>query len=73
MEKGRVYGMGYLPADESIEDIEELKDRLQPLSENDYVRGLVYQHISKYPHKRKNITSKYILQEDLKSYPLELI
>lgn len=73
MEKGRVYGMGYVPADLSVENIEELKDQLQPLAENDYIRGLVYQHINRYPYKRKNIFTKHIFPEDLKRQPLELV
>lgn len=73
MEKGRVYGMGYLPADLAIENIEVLKNQLQPVAENDYIRGLVYQHVNRYPHKRKNILTTHIFQEDLKIQPLELV
>ncbi len=40
MEKGRFYGMGYLPSDITIQTIEELKFRLTPYAENDYIRGL---------------------------------
>ncbi len=73
MEKGRIYGMGYLSAEIPIENIDKLKAQLQPLAENDYIRGLVYQHIKKYPYKRKDIISEYIFQEDLEMQPLELI
>lgn len=52
MEKGRFYGMGYLPADITINAIDELKYRLTPYAENDYIRGLVYQHAMRYPAKR---------------------
>jgi DNA polymerase-3 subunit epsilon len=52
MEKGRFYGMGYVPADISITTIEELKYRITPYAENDYIRGLVYQHAARYPFKR---------------------
>jgi DNA polymerase-3 subunit epsilon len=52
MEKGRFYGMGYLPGDTAVSDIESLKDYLTRYSENDYIRGLVYQHVDRYPkHK----------------------
>ena len=52
MEKGRFYGMGYLPASVSITAIEELKTYITPYSENDYIRGLVYQHAVRFPHKK---------------------
>ncbi|MEO8415840.1 MAG: exonuclease domain-containing protein [Ginsengibacter sp.] len=52
MEKGRFYGMGYLPSDVDIHSIDELKYRLTPYAENDYIRGLVYQHAARYPAKK---------------------
>lgn len=52
IEKGRFYGMGYLPSDCSIHDIDSLKGYLTRYPENDYIRGLVYQHVEKYPHKK---------------------
>ncbi len=52
MEKGRFYGMGYLPSDVSISAIDDLKNYITPYSENDYIRGLVYQHAVKFPHKK---------------------
>jgi len=52
IEKGRFYGMGYLPQDCSIYDMDALKGYLTRYPENDYIRGLVYQHIEKYPHKK---------------------
>ncbi len=52
MEKGRFYGMGYLPSDVSVSTVDELKNYITPYSENDYIRGLVYQHATKYPQKK---------------------
>ena len=52
MEKGRFYGMGYLPADTPINTIDELKYRLTPYAENDYIRGLIYQYALRYPSKK---------------------
>jgi DNA polymerase-3 subunit epsilon len=52
MEKGRFYGMGYLPSHISISAIDDLKNYITPYSENDYIRGLVYQHAVKFPHKK---------------------
>lgn len=52
MEKGKFYGMGYIPADVAITNREQLKNYLKPYPENDYIRGLVYQYAERYPHKR---------------------
>lgn len=53
MEKGRFYGMGYLPGDCAVHSIDELKNYLTPYSENDYIRGLVHQYAARFPHKKK--------------------
>jgi DNA polymerase-3 subunit epsilon len=52
MEKGRFYGMGYLPLSINISGVDDLKNYITPYSENDYIRGLVYQHAVKFPHKK---------------------
>jgi DNA polymerase III subunit epsilon len=52
MERGRFYGMGYLPQGFQGYTIEDLKFRLTPYKENDYIRGLVYQYAARYPHKK---------------------
>ncbi|MGI8584150.1 MAG: exonuclease domain-containing protein [Chitinophagaceae bacterium] len=52
MEKGRFYGMGYLPSHVSINGVDDLKNYITPYLENDYIRGLVYQHAVKFPHKK---------------------
>jgi len=57
MEKGRFYGMGYLPADINVHTIDELKYRLTPYAENDYIRGLVYQYAAKYPGKKISLNN----------------
>jgi DNA polymerase-3 subunit epsilon len=55
VEQGRLYGMGYLPTDASIRDAMELKNYLTRYPENDYMRGLVYQHIERWPAKKNLI------------------
>jgi DNA polymerase-3 subunit epsilon len=52
MEKGKFYGMGYIPADVGITTREELKNYLKPYPENDYIRGLVYQYVERHPNKK---------------------
>jgi DNA polymerase-3 subunit epsilon len=52
IEKGRFYGMGYLSSEIEASDLEDLKFRLTPYAENDYIRGLIYQYAERYPHKK---------------------
>lgn len=52
IEKGRFFGMGYLPSDVSIKTTDDLKSYLTPHAENDYIRGLIFQHVVRYPHKK---------------------
>jgi exonuclease, DNA polymerase III, epsilon subunit family len=52
MEKGKFYGMGYIPSHVSITNREELKTYLTPYPENDYIRGLVYQYAERHPNKK---------------------
>ncbi len=52
IEQGRLYGMGYLPADATIYDQSELKNYLTRYPENDYMRGLVYAHAERWPAKK---------------------
>jgi hypothetical protein len=44
--------MGYLPWDIPVQTIDGLKSYLTPHAENDYIRGLVFQHVTRYPHKK---------------------
>ncbi|MDB5193548.1 MAG: polymerase subunit epsilon [Segetibacter sp.] len=52
MENGRFYGMGYLPHNVSISSLDQIKSQITPYPENDYIRGLIYQHAGKYPEKK---------------------
>jgi DNA polymerase III subunit epsilon len=52
IEQGQFYGMGYLPAENAIGDTETLKEYLTRYPENDYMRGLVYQHAERWPGKK---------------------
>jgi DNA polymerase-3 subunit epsilon len=62
MEKGRFYGMGYLPGDVIAQNVDELKNYLTPYSENDYIRGLIYQYAARFPHKKKVLSDKAVQQ-----------
>jgi len=52
MEKGRFYGMGYIPADAQIQHPDDIKTYIQTYPENDYIRSLVHQHADKWPSKK---------------------
>lgn len=52
MEKGRFYGMGYVPANVSYSGIDDLKQHVTQYPESEYIRGLVYQYASKFPEKK---------------------
>lgn len=52
VEKGRFYGMGYMPGDAAVYSADELKTYLQAYPENDYIRGLIYQYVQKRPEKK---------------------
>ncbi|MFI5155456.1 MAG: exonuclease domain-containing protein [Chitinophagales bacterium] len=52
VEKGRFYGMGFLEYESTVTDLEVLKNHLTPYPENDYMRGLVYQHVARWPQKK---------------------
>jgi DNA polymerase III subunit epsilon len=51
IEKGKFYGMGYLPSEINVYQIDDLKNYLTPYIENDYIRGLILHHAEKYPYK----------------------
>jgi DNA polymerase-3 subunit epsilon len=57
IEKGRFYGMGYLSSEIEASDLEDLKFRLTPYAENDYIRGLIYQYAERYPHKKISLNN----------------
>jgi DNA polymerase-3 subunit epsilon len=52
IEQGKFYGMGYLPLTAGLPDSAEWKSFLTPYPENEYIRGLVYQHVEKWPAKK---------------------
>jgi DNA polymerase III subunit epsilon len=52
IEKGRFYGMGYVPSGITWSGPSELKNYLKEYPENDYIRNLVYQYIHKRPEKK---------------------
>ena len=52
IEKGKFYGMGYLPSGAEIRRLGELKNYLTPYAENNYIRGIVFQYAERFPYKK---------------------
>jgi DNA polymerase III subunit epsilon len=52
IEKGKFYGMGYVPAGFTVDSLEALKPQITAYPENDYIRGLIYQYAEKRPEKK---------------------
>jgi DNA polymerase-3 subunit epsilon len=55
MLKGELYGMGYIPQDTQINDVETLKGFMTRYRDNSYVRNLVLNYAEKFPEKVRNL------------------
>ncbi len=52
IEKGRFYGMGYVPANVTMTCMDDVKPLVTPYPENGYIRGLIHQYAEKFPNKK---------------------
>jgi DNA polymerase III subunit epsilon len=52
IEKGNFWGMGFVPEDKYVNDIEKLKDKLEPFRDNDFIRNSIYNYAEQNPHKK---------------------
>ncbi len=52
MEKGCFWGMGYLPSTTKIQNISELKEMLNPYTDNDTIRNSIYSFVNNFPEKK---------------------
>ena len=52
VEKGKFYGMGYVPSAAGIHGLEEVKNYLTPYKENDYIRGIIFKYAERFPYKK---------------------
>lgn len=55
VERGNLYGMGYLDKDEVFMDAASIKDRMQRYPSNRYVMDLIMQHVQRYPFKMHRV------------------
>jgi DNA polymerase-3 subunit epsilon len=51
MEKGQFYGMGYIPENLLIENVNSVKPYLNTYPETDYIRGLILNFAERWPDK----------------------
>ena len=51
VEKGHFYGMGYIPFDETINEVVQLKEHVTRYKSNPYIMKLITTHIEKFPQK----------------------
>jgi DNA polymerase-3 subunit epsilon len=52
IERGSFWGMGYLPKDFNLTNAKELKNHLEPYSDNDYIRNSIYNFAILNPEKK---------------------
>ena len=49
---GNLYGMGFINDKKvQLQSVEILRQNLEPLKDNDYIRNLVYRYANEYPEK----------------------
>ncbi len=52
VERGNFWGMGYLPASQTVTSATELKNFLQPYADNDTIRNSIFSFAEQHPEKR---------------------
>lgn len=52
IEKGRFYGMGYMPREMKAKKLSAIKKILTPYIDNDFIRDMIYRYAETYPEKR---------------------
>lgn len=58
IEKGRFYGLGYIEAEQTADDLDSLKNYLQVYPGNDYIRNMIQFHAHRYPHKKRTFSDR---------------
>ena len=52
IEKGNFWGMGYIPAQLQLTSVNDLKDTLDPYTDNDFIRNSIYNYAERNPDKK---------------------
>lgn len=66
---GKLYGMGYIPADAQITEPESLKDHLQPYKENSFIRNLVSGYAARFSSKIIRLDNTFFNQATENFHP----
>ena len=51
IEQGKFYGMGYLPDETEIKNLEQIKNNITQYRENNFIRNLVNSYAARFPLK----------------------
>ena len=57
VEKGKLYGMGYISDYVDINDLETLKSAITPYPSNDYIMNMILSHSNQFPQKMIALTT----------------
>ena len=57
IERGSFWGMGYLNAKEKVKNVAELKDKIHPYADNDFIRNSIYSYAAANPAKKLVLNS----------------
>jgi DNA polymerase-3 subunit epsilon len=52
IERGSFWGMGYLEKNLMVENISKLKELIEPMADNDFIRNSLYQYVENHPEKK---------------------
>lgn len=52
VEKGSFWGMGYIPTGEEVKSIFDLKEKIQPYADNDFIRNSLHTFAAEHPDKK---------------------
>ena len=58
IDKGKFFGMGYLPSEYKLLNIDDIKENLTSYRGNNYIRNLLTGHREKFPSAIINLTGK---------------
>lgn len=65
VENGKFYGMGYISNQDLIRDVADLKSRLTPYPENEYIKKIIDQYVREYPYKKVSLKNEKSLSVGL--------
>lgn len=57
IEKGKFYGMGYIPKQMNVKKLKTIKKILTPYIDNDFIRDMIYRYAESYPERRISFSS----------------